>query len=164
MPLKCHMILVTWFSSSKVFNRWKMTDLKIGAYHVAILLNFIFFLIDEISRKYWNLDWWISIEVIFAKVEFWYRKLRSLNCIKFTFWNFLRNFWGWMLKPLLIGSNSLCDFQENSFGTAVFSPDLLVCRDSRTKTDWSRTSDWVVRLVYGGSVRFYPLVHGSLLV
>ena len=93
---------------------------------MAILLNFrFFFLIDEISWKYWNLDWWISIEVIFAKVEFWYRKLRSLNCIKFTFWNFWRNFWGWMLKPLVIGSNSLCDFQENLFGIAVFCQIFL---------------------------------------
>lgn len=32
-----------------------------------------------------------------------------------------------MLKPLVIGSNSLCDFQENLFGITVFLPVLLVC-------------------------------------
>ena len=46
-----------------------------------------------------------------------------------------------MLKPLVIGSNSLCDFQENLFGIAVFSPDLLVSRDPRTKTDLFMTSE-----------------------
>ena len=88
--------------------------------------EFYFCLIDEISWNYWNLDWLILIWVIFAKVEFWYRKLRSLNYIGFTFWNFWWNFWGWKLKPLVIGSNSLCDFQENLFGITVFLPALLV--------------------------------------
>ena len=32
-----------------------------------------------------------------------------------------------MLKPLVIGSNSVCDFQENLFGITVFLPALLVC-------------------------------------
>jgi len=157
MPLKYHMILVTWswshdFRLRKCLTgkRWLIWKLEPTTWR-GNSFEFHFFLIDEISWKYWNLDWWISIEVIFAKVEFWYRKLRSLNCIKFTFWNFWRNFWGWMLKPLLIGSNSLCDFQENLFGIAVFSPDLLVCRDPRTKTE-APAFEWSDQAVRSGCI------------